>query len=50
MSQKVGPIREGFHNLTPCLVVNDANKAIEFYTKVFGEKKIIAIIHPTTKA
>jgi PhnB protein len=39
MSQKVDPIREGFHNLTPCLVVNDANKAIEFYTKVFGAKE-----------
>jgi PhnB protein len=39
MSQKVGPIREGFHNLTPCLVVNDANKAIEYYTKVFGAKE-----------
>lgn len=39
MSNKVSPLREGFHNLTPCLVVKDANKAIEFYTKVFDAKE-----------
>lgn len=39
MIHKVSPLREGFHNLTPCLVLKDANKAIEFYTKVFGAKE-----------
>ncbi|MFN2435209.1 MAG: VOC family protein [Nitrososphaeraceae archaeon] len=39
MSHKVSLLREGFHNLTPCLVVKDANKAIEFYTKVFGAQE-----------
>lgn len=39
MSHNVSPLREGFHNLTPCLVVKDANKAIEFYTKVFGAQE-----------
>jgi PhnB protein len=39
MNDKVTSVRQGFHNLTPCLVVKDANKAIEFYTKVFGAKE-----------
>lgn len=39
MSNKVNPLRQGFHNLTPCLVVKDANKAIEFYRNVFGAQE-----------
>ena len=39
MNNKVTSLRQGFHNLTPCLVVKDANKAIEFYTKVFGARE-----------
>ena len=30
------PIPDGFHTLTPHLVVSDAVKAIEFYKKAFG--------------
>ncbi len=36
MPGKVKPIPEGFHTLTPHLVVRDAPKAIEFYKKAFG--------------
>jgi PhnB protein len=32
----VKPIPEGYHTLTPYLVVSDAAKAIDFYKKVFG--------------
>lgn len=32
----VKPIPEGFHTLTPHLVVRDASRAIEFYKKAFG--------------
>jgi len=34
MSMK--PIPEGYHTLTPYLAVDDAAKAIEFYTQAFG--------------
>ena len=36
MPGNVKPIPEGFHSLTPYLVVRDAAKAIEFYKKAFG--------------
>ena len=32
------PIPEGFHTLTPYLVVRDGAKAIEFYKQAFGAK------------
>lgn len=36
MSQKVKAIPEGFHTVTPYLVVSEGAKAIEFYQKAFG--------------
>lgn len=30
------PIPEGYHTVTPYLAVEDASKAIEFYTRAFG--------------
>jgi PhnB protein len=33
---KVKPIPDGYHNVTPYLVVDGAAKAIDFYKKVFG--------------
>jgi uncharacterized glyoxalase superfamily protein PhnB len=36
MTQKVAPIPEGFHTLTPHLVVKGADQAIEFYQKALG--------------
>lgn len=35
---KVVPIPEGFHTITPTLVVKDAEKAIKTYEKAFGAK------------
>ncbi len=35
----VKPIPEGYHSVTPYLVVDDANAAIEFYKKAFGATK-----------
>jgi uncharacterized glyoxalase superfamily protein PhnB len=32
----VKPVPEGFHTVTPHLVVRDAKKAIDFYQKAFG--------------
>lgn len=36
---KAKAIPEGFHSLTPSLIVHDSAKAIEFYQQVFGAKK-----------
>jgi PhnB protein len=33
------PIPEGYHSVTPYLVVNDAAKAIEFYKKALGAEE-----------
>jgi PhnB protein len=35
MSDKVNPIPDGYHSLTPFLCVRNAARAIEFYKKVF---------------
>jgi uncharacterized glyoxalase superfamily protein PhnB len=40
MSQKVQPIPQGFHTLTPHLVVRNADQAIEFYRKAFGAEVV----------
>jgi PhnB protein len=34
------PIPDGFHSLTPHIVVQDAAKAIEFYKKAFGAQEL----------
>ena len=36
MSDTVQPVPKGFHTITPYLVVEDAPRAISFYTKAFG--------------
>jgi len=40
MKNQVKPIPEGFHTLTPHIVVKGADKAIEFYKKAFGAKEV----------
>lgn len=36
MAGKAKPIPQGFHTLTPYLIVRDAPRAIEFYKQAFG--------------
>jgi len=36
MAIPVKPVPDGYHVVNPLLVVNDAARAIEFYTMVFG--------------
>ncbi len=36
MASDVKPVPPGFHTLTPSLIVKDARKAVEFYTRAFG--------------
>jgi uncharacterized glyoxalase superfamily protein PhnB len=44
MADKVSPVPEGMHTLTPHIVVNDARKAIDFYQKAFGA--VVCDVHP----
>jgi PhnB protein len=39
MAGKVRPIPEGYHTITPYLVVKGAARAIDFYKKVFGARE-----------
>lgn len=36
----VNPIPEGYHSITPFIVVNEASKAIEFYERVFDAEVV----------
>ena len=42
----VNPIPEGFHTLTPHIVVADAAKAIDFYKKAFGAEEMFSMPGP----
>jgi PhnB protein len=43
------PIPDGYHTVTPYLIVNDASGAIEFYKKAFGAQEILRLAGPGGK-
>ena len=43
------PIPDGFHTLTPHIVVQDAARAIEFYTRAFGAQEQTRHLAPDGK-
>jgi PhnB protein len=45
----VKPIPEGYHSVTPCLIVNGAGKAIEFYRRAFGAVELERMQDPGGK-
>ncbi len=45
----VKPIPDGFHSVTPAIVVSNANEAIEFYKKAFDAKEIYRFPTPDGK-
>lgn len=47
METQVNPIPEGYHSITPYLMVNDANGALEFYKKAFDAKEIMRTKTPS---
>jgi PhnB protein len=49
MASKVKPIPEGYHNLTPYLIVKGAARALEFYKKAFGGTEIMRMPAPEGK-
>ena len=46
MSNQVKAIPEGYHTITPHLVVDDAHGAIEFYKKAFNAKELFRMAGP----
>ena len=42
-------VPEGFHTVTPHLVVNGASDAIEFYQQAFGAKELTRMPDPKGK-
>jgi PhnB protein len=50
MNSRVKPIPDGFHTLTPHLVVKGASQAIEFYKKAFGAEEIGRAAGPDGKS
>lgn len=46
MQKSVNAIPEGYHNITPYLIVNNAAAAIEFYKQVFSAKEEVRIEKP----
>lgn len=46
---KVSPIPQGFHSITPYLVIKGAAQAIEYYKKVFGATELVRMNGPDGK-
>jgi PhnB protein len=49
MANKVKPIPDGYHTVTPYLTVKNAARAIEFYKRAFGAKEIMRMEGPQGK-
>jgi uncharacterized glyoxalase superfamily protein PhnB len=43
------PVPEGFHTITPHLVIKNAKAAIEFYKKAFGAEEVLSMPGPDGK-
>ena len=46
MAGKVNPIPEGFHTVTPHLVIKNAGEAVEFYKRAFGAEELCRMPGP----
>src|SRR5215467_9484109 len=49
MTTSVKPIPEGFHTVTPSLIVRDAVTAIDFYKKALGAQELMRMPGPDGK-
>ncbi|HYH86522.1 MAG TPA: VOC family protein [Pyrinomonadaceae bacterium] len=49
MSNEVKPIPEGYHSVTPYIIVNDGARAIEFYKQAFGATELFRMDAPGGK-
>ena len=46
MAGKVKPIPDGYHTVTPYLIVNDGGRALDFYQRAFGAKEQMRMPQP----
>ncbi|HEX8352990.1 MAG TPA: VOC family protein [Pyrinomonadaceae bacterium] len=46
MPEKVNPIPDGYHSLTPYLIVDDGARALEFYKRAFGATELFRMEGP----
>lgn len=46
MAGKVSPIPEGFHSVTPHLIIKGAGRAMDFYKKAFGAEEVMCMRGP----
>jgi PhnB protein len=49
MPPKAKPIPDGFHSVSPYLVVHDAAAALDFYARAFGAKELFRMPGPGGK-
>lgn len=49
MTAKIKKIPDGYHTVTPYLVITDAGKAIDFYKKAFGAVESSRLLAPDGK-
>jgi len=49
MGGKVKPVPDGYHTVTPYLIVNGAAAAIDFYKKAFGAEELFRMPTPAGK-
>src|SRR6185437_1864505 len=49
MPASAKPVPEGFHTVTPAIVVKDAAKAIDFYKKALGAQELVRMPSPDGK-
>lgn len=47
MANKVKPVPEGYHTVTPYLIVKGGAAAIEFYKKAFGATEVMRMADPS---
>src|SRR6185437_6089540 len=47
--KKVPYIQKGYHSITPYLIVDDCNSAIQFYKKAFEAKELFRMEKPDGK-
>jgi PhnB protein len=48
-SDKVKPIPEGYHTVTPYLIVKNADRALDFYKRAFGATELLRFPDPSGK-
>ena len=45
----VRPVPEGYHTVTPYLIINGAAKALDFYKRAFGAEEVVRMEQPGGK-